>query len=83
MSDKQLLTLDTKLKIIGDKNKPFGGFSIVFVGDFRQLHPVGSTEFELIYSRSSSKHWENCINVIIILDNAHRFKDDSLYGQML
>ena len=23
------------------------------------------------------------INVIIILDNAHRFKDDPLYGQML
>jgi len=83
MSDKNILMLDTKLKLIGDRNKPFGGFSIVFAGDFRQLPPVGSTEFELIYSRLSSKHWEHCINVIIILDNAHRFKDDPFYGQML
>jgi hypothetical protein len=37
MSDKNLLTLDRKLKDIGNRNKPFGGFSIIFAGDFRQL----------------------------------------------
>ena len=83
MSDKHIVTLDNKLKLIGDRNKPFGGFSIVFAGDFRQLPPVGATEFELIYSSKSNQYWELCINVIIILDNAHRFKDDPLYGQML
>ena len=83
MSDKHIVTLDTKLKLIGDRNKPFGGFSIVFAGDFRQLPPVGATELELIYSSKSNQYWEICINVIIILDNAHRFKDDPLYGQML
>ena len=59
------------------------GSQLFFSRDFRQLPPVGSTEFELIYSSLSSKHWENCINVIIILDNAHRFKDNPWYGQML
>ena len=83
MNDSILKTLDTKLKVIKDGNKPFGGFSIIFARYFRQLPPVGSTEFELIYSSLSSKHWENCINVIIILDNAHRFKDNPWYGQML
>jgi len=83
MHDSILKTLDTKLKVIKDGNKSFGGFSIIFSRDLRQLPPVGSTEFKLIYSSLSSKHWENCINVIIILDNAHRFKDNPWYGQML
>ena len=83
MSDKNLLTLDRKLKDIGNRNKPFGGFSIIFAGDFRQLEPVGTTESDLIFSSSSSNHWINCINAIIILDNAHRFTADPEYGQML
>ena len=83
MSDKNILALDRKLKDIGDRNKPFGGFSIIFAGDFRQLEPVGTTESDLIFSSSSSNHWISCINVIIILDNAHRFTADPAYGQML
>ena len=83
MSDKNLLTLDRKLQDIGNRNKPFGGFSIIFAGDFRQLEPVGTTESDLIFSRFSSNHWINCINAIIILDNAHRFTADPKYGQML
>ena len=76
MSDKILEALDVKLKEIGNRAKPFGGFSIIFSGDFRQLEPVGSTEFDLLLSSLSSRHWDNCINAIIILDNDHRFKED-------
>jgi len=83
MNDSNLQTLDKKLKEIANKNKPFGGFSIIFAGDFRQLEPVGSTEKDLIFSSFSSNHWQNCINAILILDNDHRFKDDPEYGQML
>ena len=83
MSDKNLNTLDVKLKEIGNRAKPFGGYSIIFSGDFRQLEPVGSTELDLLFSSLSSKHWDNCINAIIILDNDHRFKEDPEYGQML
>ena len=83
MSDKNLNTLDVKLKEIGNRAKPFGGFSIIFAGDFCQLEPVGSTEFDLLFSSLSSRHWDNCINAIIILDNDHRFKEDPEYGQML
>ncbi len=68
MSDKILEVLDVKLKEIGNRAKPFGGFSIIFARDFRQLEPVGSTEFDLVFSSLSSKHWDNCINAIIIID---------------
>ncbi len=63
--------------------KPFGGFTIIFAGDFRQLEPVGAKETELLFSSLSSQHWENCINAVIILDNEHRFKEDPEYDQML
>jgi hypothetical protein len=45
MSDKILEALDVKLKKIRNRAKPFGGFSIIFAGDFRQLEPVGLMEF--------------------------------------
>jgi hypothetical protein len=83
MSDKILEALDVKLKEIGNRAKPFGGFSIIFSGDFHQLEPFGSTEFDLMFSSLSSKHWDNCINAIIILDNVHFFKEDPECGEML
>ena len=83
MSDTIFKTLDTKLKEIKNRSQPFGGFSIIFAGDFRQLEPIGVNDTELLFSSLSSKHWENCINAVIILDNEHRFKEDPEYGQML
>ena len=83
MSDSILLLLDKKLKIIGERNKAFGGFSVIFAGDSRQLQPVGSTDGDLMFSNSSSKQFKHCIKVHIILDNAHCFIADPEYGQML
>jgi hypothetical protein len=83
MSDKILEALDVKLNEIGNTVKPFGGFSIIFTGDFCQLEPVGSMKFDLMFSSLSSKHWDNCINAIIVLDNIHCFKEDQEYGKML
>jgi hypothetical protein len=37
MRDKNLQTLDVKMKDIGNRTKPFGGFSKIFRGDFHQL----------------------------------------------
>jgi hypothetical protein len=83
MSDKILEALDVKLKEIGNSAKPFVGFSIILAGDFHQLEPVGSTEFDLMFSSLSSKHWDNCINAIIVLDNIHCFKEDPEYDELL
>jgi hypothetical protein len=83
MSDKLLEALYVKLKKIGNRAKPFGGSSIIFAGDFRQLEPVESMEWDLVFSSLSGKHWDKCINAIIILDNVHCFKEDPEYGEML
>jgi hypothetical protein len=83
MSDTILKTLDRKLKEIGNRSQLFGGFTIIFAGDFRQLEPVGTKDTELLFSSLSSQHWENCINALIILDNKYRFKEDPEYDQML
>jgi hypothetical protein len=83
MSDTILKTLDRKLKEIENQSQPFGGFTIIFAGDFRQLEPIGAKDTELLFSSLSSQHWENCINAVIILNNEHRFKEDPEYGQML
>ena len=68
---------------MGDRSKPFGGLSIIFAGDFRQLEPNGSTDSDLLFSRQSSGHFESCTNAVIILNNEHRFKDDPELGKML
>jgi hypothetical protein len=84
MSNSILQTLDRKLKEIGNRTFAFEGFSIIFSGDFSQLEPVGSNEKELmLFSSLSSGHWDNSINVVIILYNEHCFKEDPEYGQML
>jgi hypothetical protein len=83
MSDKILEALDVKLKEIRNRAKPFGGFSIIFAGYFHKLEPFGSTRFNQIFLSFSSKHWDNCINVIITLDNVHCFKEDPEHGEML
>jgi hypothetical protein len=83
MSDSVLKMLNIKLKDIGNRNHIFGGFSIIFSEEFRQLEPVCSNKKKLLFSTLSSGVWENNIIVVIILNNEHRFKDDPQYGQML
>ena len=61
-------------------NMIFGGYSIMLCGAFCQT-PVKAQESQILYSNSSL--WENSINVAIILNNSHRFKDDPEYGRIL
>ena len=83
MGDGTLQMLNKKLTNIGQTNKSFGGFTIIFIGDFRQMEPVCSKETDLMFSTLSSMEWRQKINAIIILDNDHRFKEDPEYGRML
>jgi len=81
-SDNDFKKLDRKLKDLnGVPNKPFGGQSIIFSGDFRQFEAILAKH--LLYDRFGSQLWENSINCVIILENIHRFKDDPEYGEML
>jgi hypothetical protein len=54
MSDTIHKMLDRKLKKIGNRSQPFGGFKIIFAGDFRQLEPFGAKDTELLFSSLSS-----------------------------
>ncbi len=83
MSDSVFKTLDKKLKQIRNGAHVLGGFSSIFSVDFRQLEPVCSNNSELLFSSLSSRHWDNNINVVTILDNNNRFKEDPEYGEML
>ena len=83
LKDSELLKLDRNLKKVGDSHKPFGGFSIVFGGDFQQIEPVGVKTKEILWNPGSSRHFENSLNCAIVLDGMHRFKDDLRYGEML
>jgi hypothetical protein len=83
MSNSIFKKLNRQLTQVGNRTKSFGGFSIIFAGDFRQLEPICSKESELLFSSKSSKEWDSNINAIIILDNKHCFKEDPEYGKML
>ena len=40
---EDLQTLDKKLRLLRERNKPYGGVSIVFAGDFYQLKAIKKT----------------------------------------
>jgi hypothetical protein len=83
MNDSTLKKLNRQFTQVGNRTKSFGGFLIIFAGDFRQLEPICSEESELLFSSNSSQEWDSNINAIIFLDNEHRFKEDAEDGKML
>ena len=62
-------------------NMIFGGYSIIFCGDFCQIPPVKAREKHLLYSNLSL--WESSINTATILNNSHQSMGDPEYGQIL
>ena len=82
MSESELTLLDLRLRRYKNRNKVYGGFSVIFCGDFRQLQSNGDRR-ELLYSRDSQRKFESNLSGMIILENKHRFKDDPEYGQLL
>lgn len=84
MNDEQLLSLNERLQQIrDDHSKPYGGMSIIFAGDFRQLLPGNATNKTVLFTTNNSRHFENTLNVALILENEHRFKDCPEYGKLL
>ena len=83
LKDSELKTMMKHLQNIGDSHKPFGGYNIVFGGDFQQMKPVNVSDNEILWHPSSSKRFEQHVNCVIILEGMHRFRDDRRYGDML
>jgi hypothetical protein len=62
-------------------NMHYGGLSIVFSGDMRQLEPVGAGKNPIYEDNCPEfKDWVNCF---IELVGMHRFKDDLEWGKLL
>jgi hypothetical protein len=79
MTKYELTKLVVGLHQCRDHNKLFGGYCIVFGGDFRQL--IRDNEF--MHSRSSHQFFESILTGIVILDNEHQFKNDPEFGNLL
>lgn len=83
MSVKHLQLISKRLQQLFDCTSPFGGMSVIFCGDFRQLEFGSGSEDQTLYTTHSNLYFENLLNAALILENKHRFKDDPLYGEMM
>jgi hypothetical protein len=81
MSVKHLQLISKRLQHLFDCTSPFGGLSVIFCGDFRQLE--FESEDQLLYTTQSNMYFENLLNAALILENKHRFRDDPLYGEIM
>jgi hypothetical protein len=74
--------LHNKIRLLKqNKYCPYGGLSIIFSGDMRQLEPVGPLN-KPVYAENCPefKDWVNCF---IELKGMHRFKQDPEWGELL
>jgi hypothetical protein len=80
------IRLDEKLRKL--KSKPdvaYGGLTVIFSGDFRQLEPVGGNQQPIYMTSEGSgcpqfNDWTNCF---LELGGMHRFKEDMEWGLLL
>jgi PIF1-like helicase len=76
------IELNKKLRKL--KSKPdcaYGGLSVIFSGDFRQLEPVGEGQ-QPIY-KAPCPQFTDWVDCYLELEGMHRFKNDPEWGQLL
>ncbi|CAJ1080787.1 uncharacterized protein LOC117832690 isoform X2 [Xyrichtys novacula] len=74
--------VDMRLKQIKGSHRPFGGMSVIAVGDFYQLPPVRQSKPLCVYDPSELDLWRDNFQVIT-LDEIMRQKDDKTFAEML
>ena len=80
LSSDDLKKLDKNLRLLRQKDVPFGGVNIIFAGDFHQLLPFNNKS---LYDNRDSLLWRGQVKVVIRLETNHRFKDDPCFGLLL
>ena len=83
ISKKLFATIDARLRQIkGLRNKPFGGVSILAVGDFYQLPPILAKPLCIPESTSLLNLWDEHFEVMELTD-IMRQKDDEEFAKLL
>ena len=59
LKTSELTTMMNHLQNLGDSHLPFGGYNIVFVGDFQKLKPVNVKDSQILWYPSSSEKLNN------------------------
>ncbi|XP_077385098.1 uncharacterized protein LOC144023466 [Festucalex cinctus] len=74
--------VDARLKQIKGINLPFGGMSVIAVGDFYQLPPVRQSKPLCVYDPTRLDHWRDNFKMITLTE-IMRQKDDVAFAEML
>ena len=80
MLGKQMYFIDQRPKKgSGEMEEPFGGFGIIFVGNFQTLPPIGDTP---IYDEDTSDSYllYSSIQYVVVLQNGQLKIDDTIKG---
>ena len=79
LSGCEIRNLSKRLNwLMDNRSGVYGGIDIIFLGDFRQLTPVGKKP---IYA-APVPEFSSYINCFISLQGQHRFKDDPTFGDI-
>jgi hypothetical protein len=81
-SPKDILNLHEKLhqlKQVSGTEK-YGGLHVIFTGDFSQLEPVNGIP---LYRQPDFVPWHAWVNCYIELTGQHRFKEDTVFGNVM
>ena len=74
--------VDERLKQIKGSQKPFGGMSVLAVGDFYQLPPISRAKPLCVYEPDQTDLWRDQFQMITLTE-IMRQKDDIAYAEML
>lgn len=74
-TNKIVKKMNEKLRLLKNKQLPFGGIHVIFCGDLRQLEPIDG---DPLYKHHETKpsEFKNHINCYIELVGQHRFAED-------
>ncbi|KAK2886446.1 hypothetical protein Q8A73_020392 [Channa argus] len=73
---------DARLKQIKGSQRPFGGTSLIAVGDFYQLPPVGQAKPLCVHDLSQIDLWQEHFQMVTLTE-IMRQKDDTAFAEML
>ena len=79
-SGKVLEQINEKLSFFGQKGKVYGGFNVIFSGDFLVVNLNRLDGGDSMYLKRRPL-WDNSLNTFVELNGMHRFTEDPEWGK--